>query len=75
MVAKAFHGAADFRRGGQSDVGSGQGAGSGRRGPAGDNPVLVAYMEPAVGVFGDFQLSTGVAVKDGAKGLLEKSAP
>ena len=37
VVAQAFHDAADFRRGSQGAVGSAQRAGSGRRGPTGDD--------------------------------------
>ena len=61
MIAQAFYDAADFWVGSQSAVGSAQCTGSGRRWPAGDDLTLMAHLEPAVSVFEDFHLDTGVA--------------
>ncbi len=65
MVAEAFHGAADFRGGNQGAMGSAQCAGSGRRGPTGDDLALVAVLEPAVGVFEDFHLALSLLLEAG----------
>ena len=66
MVAQTVHDAGDLWSGSQSAMGSAQCAGSRRRWPTGDDLTLVADLEPAVGVFEDFHLDTGVTGTLGA---------
>ena len=66
MVAEAFHDAPDLWRGSQGAMGSAQGAGSGWRGPSGNDLALVADLEAAAGMFEDLHLDASVAGTPGA---------